>query len=159
MTLVYHVDTVGAPVDSVRIIPVASAGGCAGRLNVASAIAFDTVDINLHDLDTLVLTNPGDCSLDIDSIKVEGTGFSLPGFTAPRAIPAGGALNITTRFDPSVLGLSTGKLTIYHDGYVAGFDPDTDCPLASQDEVQLLCHRHLAAGYFDGIRRRLRAYR
>ncbi len=137
MTLVYHVDTVGAPIDTLRIIPVSNAGGCAGRLTVASAIAFDTVDINLYDLDTLVLTNPGSCSLDIDSITVQGQGFALPGFSAPRSIPAGGTLRITARFDPTNLGLHTGQLTIYHDGYVGGFDPDTDCPLESQDEVQL----------------------
>jgi len=135
LTVNYHVDTMGAASENFVTVPVSAAGGCVGQAQLTGSLIFGSIDIGGVSRDTAILTNTGSCRLVIDSIVTTGAEFTLLGFTAPAVINAGQSVNLVVRFSPSDIGDRQGSIVLHHDGYVAGFDPDSDCPLTNQDEI------------------------
>jgi hypothetical protein len=85
-----------------------------------AAFAFGSVGNSMTKDIPVTLSNSGGTSLNISSIVIEGTGFSLVNApSTPAAISNGSSLLFAVRFSPSLNGSYSGKLTILSN------DPDS----------------------------------
>ncbi len=136
MTLEFHVDTTGASIDFLTFGFISQSGACAGILN-ATNMNFASAQVGRPLLDTLIISNGGACDLTLDSIKSDIADFTFSSPGLPYVVPSGQDYGVEVTFRPSVLGSRNGHLTVYHDGYVAPFDLESDCPLSNQTAINL----------------------
>jgi hypothetical protein len=132
MMLAYHVDTVGAPADTLVFDLVNQTGSCAGILDQPPPLFFGSSSVGQTAIDTITLKNTGSCDLTIDSLTIDIADFLHQDVNTPLTIRPNQWYKLEVRFTPSSVGLQEGQLTVHHNGYINPIDPDLDCPLKSQ---------------------------
>src|SRR5205823_9348233 len=63
-------------------------------------LAFDTTYVDHVIMRDLIVRNTGLALLSIDTMTIEGTGYSLPAAFLPAYVPAGHSTSIPVRFTP-----------------------------------------------------------
>jgi len=78
----------------------------------ATSIAFGNVALNTPSAQTLTLSSTGTASVTVNSATLVGIGFSMSGPTLPVTLAPGQTQTLDVQFDPTLLGLAAGVLTI-----------------------------------------------
>jgi hypothetical protein len=78
----------------------------------ASSIGFGNVALNTPSAQTLTLSSTGTASVTVNTAILVGLGFSMSGPTLPVTLAPGQTQAIQVQFDPTVLGIAAGVLTI-----------------------------------------------
>lgn len=87
-----------------------------GTLGTSSAsLSFANVTINTTATQTMTLASTGTGPVTISGASLTGTGFSLSGASFPMVLNAGQTATISASFHPSVVGASTGQVTLTSD--------------------------------------------
>ena len=73
---------------------------------------FDNVAVNGSSSQTIVLTNTGTASIQINQITTTGPGFSSTGLSVGQNIAAGATASFTAKFAPTAAGLASGLITL-----------------------------------------------
>ncbi|MGC2615174.1 MAG: choice-of-anchor D domain-containing protein [Terracidiphilus sp.] len=88
-----------------------NAGAPALSLN-ATSVSFGNVMVNSTTTQTLTLTSSGTAAVTVNSVAVSGSGFAVSPVSLPAKLNPGQTMSVTLTFDPSVVGSTTGQLTI-----------------------------------------------
>lgn len=110
----YVIFTSNASNNSVKFT-VGGTGGTATAGNLSATptpINFGTVATGVTNSQTVLVKNTGGSSVTISSATISGTGYKLSGISVPLTLAASHSANFTVSFAPSVLGTSSGLLTI-----------------------------------------------
>ncbi len=84
-----------------------------GELDVdPTTIVFPMVAIGHVSTETVTLTNTGGDPVEITSVTASSGDFGYQGITPPTTLQAGGSLQFSARFEPTVAGTINGSLTI-----------------------------------------------
>jgi hypothetical protein len=78
----------------------------------ATSVAFGSTPVNTPVKQYITLNSVGNWPLDVNSVSVQGTGFSVSGVTLPAKVSPGSSLTLTVQFDPASTGAATGSLSI-----------------------------------------------
>ena len=85
----------------------------AAELNLsATSIPFGTVSLNTPATQMVTLTSSGTAALTINSVAVQGTGFTISGVTTPLTLNPGQTAMLAVQFDPTTAGAATGTVSI-----------------------------------------------
>src|SRR5438105_449168 len=79
---------------------------------VPSTIDFKSVVVGQKNSQTVKITNAGKSAIDLQQLRVSGSGFVVSSSTAPVALAPGAAMNLTVVFSPVKDVASTGSLVI-----------------------------------------------
>ncbi len=84
-----------------------------GQLSPSPAsVSFGNVSVGNSATQQITMTNTGSASVQISSIAVNGTEFSVTGVTTPATLAASQKLLFTVGFAPTTVGSVTGTVTI-----------------------------------------------
>ncbi len=78
---------------------------------------FGDVSVGSSLIRTYTIENTGDASLNIDSIRLSGTGagnYLIGGITLPGTVASGGSVTFTVTFSPSSSGVKTATVKVYN---------------------------------------------
>ena len=78
----------------------------------ATSLAFGTIAVNTAATQSVTLTSAGTWPLDINSVTLQGAGFSVFGGTFPAKLSPGQSLALTVKFNPASAGSTAGSLII-----------------------------------------------
>jgi len=78
----------------------------------ATSLAFGTIAVNTAATQSVTLTSAGTWPLDINSVYLQGAGFSVSGGTFPAKLSPGQSLTLTVKFNPASAGSIAGSLII-----------------------------------------------
>jgi Bacterial Ig-like domain (group 3)/Abnormal spindle-like microcephaly-assoc'd, ASPM-SPD-2-Hydin len=78
----------------------------------ATSIAFGNVALNTPSAQTLTLSSTGTASVTVSSATLVGVGFSMSGPALPVTLAPGQTQSLEVQFDPTLLGVAAGVLTI-----------------------------------------------
>jgi hypothetical protein len=85
----------------------------AARISVVpSAIDFKSVVVGQKNSQTVKITNTGDDPIDLNTLRVSGTGFTLSSPKTPFNVSAGNSVSLSVAFSPSNASAATGALVI-----------------------------------------------
>jgi uncharacterized protein (TIGR03437 family) len=111
--LVFGVGNVSSPPVNLATGAAGCAPATAPALTLsANAVAFGTVTIGSTADRTMTLQNTGTAVLNVSSLAISGTGFSVVSPSAPFSIAPSGSQSVTLRFAPAAAGAQNGTLTI-----------------------------------------------
>jgi len=77
-----------------------------------TSIAFGSIPVNTAATQSVTLTSAGTWPLDINSVSLQGAGFSVSGGTFPAKLSPGQSLALTVKFNPASAGSTAGSLII-----------------------------------------------
>lgn len=78
----------------------------------AGSIAFGSVAVKTAATQPVTLSSVGTWPLDINSVSIQGSGYSVSGGTFPAKLNPGQSLTLNVQFDPASAGTVTGVLSI-----------------------------------------------
>lgn len=82
-----------------------------------TSLSFGNVTTGGNSTKAIVLTNTGTAPIQISTIVVSGTGFSVNGITAPFILNAGATATLNAVFAPTAAGSVSGTITISTDAF------------------------------------------
>ena len=77
-----------------------------------SSVNFGKVNINSSASQSVTLTNTGNASLTVSSVKISGPGFSLAPINTPFTLAPGGTHQLATTFAPIQAGAASGTVSV-----------------------------------------------
>lgn len=86
-------------------------GGALLSVN-ATSVAFGSVSLNSPATQSVVLASVGTLPVTVSGITITGLGFSLTNGVSPLTLNPGQTATLNVGFDPTLLGLQSGTLTI-----------------------------------------------
>jgi hypothetical protein len=102
--------------NNVGPIPVTGSGTNASIPQIslsANSLSFGSVGVGASAVKTLDLKNTGAATLQVDSVDLTGTGFTLGSGTFPASIEPNADLPLQVQFAPTSAGDATGQITIH----------------------------------------------
>jgi hypothetical protein len=78
----------------------------------ATSVAFGSISLNTAATQSVVLTSSGTQPVTVSALTVTGLGFSLANLVLPVTLNPGQSVTLNLSFDPGILGLASGQLTI-----------------------------------------------
>jgi hypothetical protein len=90
----------------------AADAAAAGLSVVPSVVDFKTVVVGQKNSQTVKITNSSKGSINLKSLRVSGSGFSLSTAQAPVLLAPGGHVNLSVVFAPATVSSETGSLII-----------------------------------------------
>jgi outer membrane protein OmpA-like peptidoglycan-associated protein len=122
VTITFNPATRGAVTCNVRLVGLLdvtlgtvqlTGNGIAPEVSVPASTNFGTVPIASGSAtQNVVITNDGEQTLTISALSITGGGYTINSPTPPANITAGGTLNVSITFDPSIAGPNNATLNI-----------------------------------------------
>jgi len=84
-----------------------------GQLSANPAsLSFGSVAVGANGTQQIVLSNAGSAAVNISSIAVSGSGYTVSGVTTPVTVSPSSSVTLTATFTPTAAGNDTGTITI-----------------------------------------------
>jgi Abnormal spindle-like microcephaly-assoc'd, ASPM-SPD-2-Hydin len=95
-----------------RTLPVQTNAAVPTLTVSPASVAFGNVTVGTASTQPVMLTSVGTAPVTINSVTLNGTGFTMSGATFPVTLKPGLAVTLDVQFDPAAAGAATGQLTV-----------------------------------------------